>query len=313
MLHRKFVLALLPAAILSAQTPAPKTAPGTLAPKPVTTALSPAEVSPDKVVLVIGDAKYTVAQYQSLVMSLPDQYRAAALGPQKRQFIENYLRMKLLADEARKRNLQQKPDVQAQIAFASDNVLAGQAFTELTKNLQASDADVQKYYDQHKNEFETAKATHILIRYKGSPVPVRAGAKDLTEEEALAKAQELRKKLVAGGDFAATAKVESDDTGSAAAGGELGSFARGQMVGAFDQAAFSLPVGQISEPIKTQYGYHLIKVEERTAKTLDKAKEEIEQKLKPELARQAIENLKKTTPVTVDDTFFGPATPGSEK
>ncbi len=85
-----------------------------------------------------------------------------------------------------------------------------------------------------------------------------------TEAEALAIAQDVKKKLDAGGDFKALAIEFSDDPGSKAQGGELGWYAKGQgLVQEFEDAAFSLPVGQISDPVKTQFGYHIIQVEEK--------------------------------------------------
>jgi parvulin-like peptidyl-prolyl isomerase len=78
------------------------------------------------------------------------------------------------------------------------------------------------------------------------------------------------------------------------------------MVPAFDQAAFSLPVGQVSEPVKTQFGYHLILVEKHEAKTFDEVRADIEKKIRPELAKQAVDNLRKQTKVNIDESFFGP-------
>jgi len=80
------------------------------------------------------------------------------------------------------------------------------------------------------------------------------------------------------------------------------------MVGPFEQAAFSQPVGQISEPVKSQFGYHLIKVEQHDTKPFEEVRPELEKKMRPELARNAVENLRKQAPVTLDDSFFGPAT-----
>lgn len=85
-----------------------------------------------------------------------------------------------------------------------------------------------------------------------------------TDAEALAIATDIKKKLDAGGDFKQLAIEYSDDTGSKQAGGELGWYAKGEgLVQEFEDAAFSLPVGQISEPVKTQFGYHIIQVEEK--------------------------------------------------
>jgi peptidyl-prolyl cis-trans isomerase D len=110
---------------------------------------------------------------------------------------------------------------------------------------------VQSYYDSHKDEFggkEEVHARHILI--KG------------TTEESLKKIKDIRAQALKG-DFAKLAEKYSEDEGSKTRGGDLNFFGHGQMVKEFEDAAFSLPVGQISEPIKTSFGYHIIKVDEK--------------------------------------------------
>jgi peptidyl-prolyl cis-trans isomerase C len=293
-----------------AQTPPPANpqpkpqVPGTLA--------AGVEVTdPNKVVMTIGDEKITAAQYDQLVNALPAQYQKAARGPQKRQIAEQMVQLKVLSSEAEKRGIDKQAVVKQQLAFDRENVLAGALYNELMKSVKIDDAALQVYYDAHKAEFESVKARHILIRFKGSAVPLRPGQKELSDEEALAKAQEIRKQLLAGGDFIALAKSESDDTGSGANGGDLGSFKHGQMVGAFETAAFALPVGQLSEPVKTQFGYHLIKVEEKQSKTLDDAKAEISEKLRPEAAKKEVDDMRKKAAVTFDDGYFGPAAPAT--
>ena len=86
------------------------------------------------------------------------------------------------------------------------------------------------------------------------------------DDEAKRKTDDLRKQLLAGADFAKLARENSSDPGSAFNGGDLGSFRQGRTVPEFDQAAFTLPLGQVSEPIKTKFGYHLLKVEKRELK-----------------------------------------------
>jgi parvulin-like peptidyl-prolyl isomerase len=140
---------------------------------------------------------------------------------------------------------------------------------------------------------------------QGSRVPAREGHKDLTDAEALAKTKEVRAKIVAGAKFEEVAKAESDDTGSGENGGDLGTFGAGQMVPEFDEVVFKAPVGQVTEPIKTAYGYHLILVEERKSKSFEDAKGEIEQKIRPEMGQKAIEGLKAKTTVVYNDAYFG--------
>ena len=298
-------------ACLSAQTPAsppPAAPPPRVAVTPGTPSVTPppAPVPPDKVILTIGDEKMTAAEFDQLVDALPPQAQAQVRGPQKRLFAEQLVRVKVLYAEARKQKMDENPKVQRQMELQKENLLASLLMQEMTANAQVDDATARQYYDQHKSDYETAHARHILIRAKGSPLPVQPGKKDLTEEEALAKAQEIRKKIVAGEDFAALAKAESDDVRSGANGGDLGPQKRNQTVPPFDQAVFSLPVGQISEPVKTQFGYHIIKVEKRELKPFEEVKPEIEKKLRPELARSAVDNLQKQTTVILDDSFFGP-------
>ncbi|MQA90612.1 MAG: hypothetical protein GEU90_10310 [Gemmatimonas sp.] len=120
-----------------------------------------------------------------------------------------------------------------------------------------TEAEIEGYYDGHEEEFERSETARFKIAYieKGS-IPADTAA-------ALAQVQAVREELEGGAEFAEIAQRESDDEGSAAVGGELGTFGRGQMIEPFEEAAFSLPVGELSEPIQTQYGYHLIEVLER--------------------------------------------------
>ena len=142
---------------------------------------------------------------------------------------------------------------------------------------------------------------------RGSQVAVREGPKEMTAGEALAKAKDVRAKIVAVAKFEDVAKIESDDVGSGENGGDLGTFGQGQMIPEFDDVVFKAPLGQITEPIKTAYGYHLILVEERKSKPFDDARAEIEQKIRPDLGQKAIEALKTKTTVVYDPAYFGNA------
>lgn len=124
---------------------------------------------------------------------------------------------------------------------------------------QVSDADLQAYYAAHQAQYEVkdqVRARHILIA-----VPQGADAK--TDAAAKARAEELLKQIRGGADFATLAKANSDDPGSKPQGGELGFFTKGKMVPAFEKAAFALQPGQTSDLVKTDFGYHIINVEEK--------------------------------------------------
>jgi len=115
---------------------------------------------------------------------------------------------------------------------------------------------------------EQMAASHILIAYKGATAVSESVTR--SKEEALALAQDLKKQLDQGADFAALAKKYSDD-GSGKSGGSLGTFVRGAMVAPFEQAAFALPQGGISEPAESQFGYHIIRADRAVSRSFDVA------------------------------------------
>jgi peptidyl-prolyl cis-trans isomerase D len=121
-----------------------------------------------------------------------------------------------------------------------------------------SDDEVKKYYDGHQDEFKRSSTARFDVAY----LPLAVTAADTAAT--LEKARQLRAEIMGGADFGEVAKRESKDPGSRDKGGELGTFRKGQMVPAFDAVVFSLPVGQVSEPVQTQFGYHLVQVEERS-------------------------------------------------
>jgi len=160
------------------------------------------------------------------------------------------------------------------------------AFFDVKINDAVTEADAKKIYDekivQLKPEQEV-HARHILVA---------------TEAEAKEVAERLKK----GEDFAAVAKEKSKDTG--AEGGDLGFFPRGQMLKPFEEAAFALDVGQISEPVQTQFGWHIIKVEakrDQPLPTFDQVKEAIIAQLVQQKAQEVVTGLRDAAKIEVVD------------
>ena len=156
-----------------------------------------------------------------------------------------------------------------------------------------TDKDLQSYYDQHRDEYrvpEQVKVSHILVK---TPLPGSNGKED---EQAVAtvrkKAEDILKEVKAGGDFAKLAAKYSEDPGSAKAGGSLGWIGRGRTVPEFEKAAFSLAKGQTSDLVKSSYGFHIIRVEDKQdahVRSFAEVKPEIEQKVKQEKVARASE------------------------
>ncbi len=288
-------------------------APGPKAAGAMSAPAAPAEAptDPNKVILTIGTEKITAGQYEALVDALPAQYQSVARGARKREFAESIVQLKLLAQGAEAAGLDKSSKIQQQLRFQRENMLAQAMFENLQQGTKVDDALVKMYYDSHKNDYESVKAKHILIRMKGAPMPGAEGKPELTEEQALAKAKEIVAKLKAGGDFGALAKSESDDSGSAAQGGDLGEFHRGMMVPPFEEAAFAQKVGEISEPVKSPFGFHIIIVQEHNTKQLADVRAEIEKALRPEVAKKEVEAIRARSNVTMDDGFFGPPAPAA--
>jgi peptidyl-prolyl cis-trans isomerase C len=257
----------------------------------------------DPVVVTMGADKITQSQFEEIVATLPEQARSQAKTPEgRRQLAEQLVELMVLAKEAKARKLDQTPAVQTRLTIQADQVLASALFSSLGTS---DEAAMHAYYEAHKSEMDQIHARHILIRFQGSAVPLRLGQKDLTDAEALQKAKDLRAKILAGAKFTDVAQAESDDIGSGANGGDLDTFARGAMVPEFEKAAFALPVGQVSEPVRSAFGYHLILVETHAAKSYEQALPEIEKSLGPQAAEKAVDDLKSKAGVVYSDTYFG--------
>ena len=153
-------------------------------------------VPPDRVVITVGDTKLTAGQLDQIIDSLPEAYRATARGAGRKQFADNIVRILVLSEEGKRRKLNESPTFQIQSSFQIANMLAGVTYQQISKELPMDEAVLHKYYDDHQAEFEQVHARHILIRMQGSSLPVKPGQKDLTDAEALAKAQDLRAKIV---------------------------------------------------------------------------------------------------------------------
>ena len=249
---------------------------------------------PNKVVLTVGDEKVTAGELEALINDLPAAQQQLLRRAGKRMLAEELVRIKLFSQEAEKRELDQDPKVKRQLELTRDQILAS-----------AVAADVlRKNYEENKERYQKIQARHILIRTPGSRAPVRPGQKELTEQEAKSKADDLRKQLAGGADFAELARKESDDTVSGAQGGDLNVFGQGEMVPEFDKAAFALKEGEISDPVKTPFGYHIIQV--TNVLSFDELQQDIAGQSSPQI-QQLVEELRKNTNVQLDESYFGPA------
>ncbi|HSK10381.1 MAG TPA: peptidylprolyl isomerase [Vicinamibacterales bacterium] len=275
-------------------------------PKPV-----PAEL-PEVVARVNG---HTVsrADFQQALQNLEAQAGGPVPAERRdglyREVLDQLVAFRLLVQESRARNVtvpdaevnarvaeirKQFPDDQAFNAALAQRQTTGERLatdireqlaamklveTAVTPTVSVSDAELNAFYKENPERFqqpEAVRTAHILIR-----IPEKADA--AARKSARAQADRVRAAAFKGEDFAALAKQNSQDQGSAVNGGDLGFIARGQTVPAFEEAAFTLKPGQVSQVVETTFGYHVIKVgEHRTARTvpLDEVKGEVTEFLK---------------------------------
>jgi len=158
---------------------------------------------------------------------------------------------------------------------------------QLAAQMQVTDADLHEYYEKNKQRYvvpEQRHGAHILIAIN----------KDRDDAAALKRAQEVLAKLKSGGDFAALAKQYSDDAGSAAQGGDLGWSERSSFVGPFGNALFSMAVNEVRGPVKTEFGYHIIRLEgiqPGKTKSFEEARAEIDAQLRHDRAADRFGDL----------------------
>ncbi len=247
-----------------------------------------------KVVASVGPYKLTLKEFNEQINSLPPQMRMAIMhNPQlKETFLERWVQITLLGMKARDMGLDKDPQVKERIEDLKNSLLAQELFhREIeSKTKDVTDAEIKKYYNEHKKDFTTpemVKARHILVRVKDD--------KDQNSwKAARKKAMEIKKELDNGADFAELAKKYSEDPGTKDRGGDLGYFGKGRMVPPFENAAFALKKGEVSDLVKTPFGYHLIKVEDRkpaSTRSLDEVKLKIKEQVMQEKQRKAVEDM----------------------
>jgi peptidyl-prolyl cis-trans isomerase C len=214
----------------------------------------------------------------------------------KREYLVTYLAdIIVLSQAAEQQKLGDTPDVKRQLSFDRNKVLMEALLQKAGKAAETDDA-LHKVYDdavkQMKGE-EEVHARHILVP---------------TEQEA----KDIEAQLKGGADFAKLAKEKSKDPSGASNGGDLGWFTKDQMVPEFADAAFKLPKGQISDPVKTQFGWHIIEVVDTRIKptpTFEQVKPQLENYVAHRAQAELVDSLRKSAKIDRLDQPPAPAAP----
>jgi peptidyl-prolyl cis-trans isomerase C len=261
-----------PAAEEQAPAAAETPAPAEVAPE---AAPAPEPVDPATVLATVGAAEELQAELQSVPA---DQRRAFLLTVM--------IDMKLMADAAREDGLADTEEFARRLAYLEEQALRREFFNQIVET-EVTEEAIQAAYDELASQFTPepeVRARHILVE---------------TEEEANA----IRAEIEGGRDFADAAGEYGTD-GTASNGGDLGFFSTGMMVPEFEEAAFALEEGELSQPVQSQFGWHLIQLEERRvseAPPLDQVRQQVAQQVLYQSYEAAIDEIKEGTEVVIDD------------
>ncbi len=251
-----------------------------------------------KVLVTMEGDKITLDEFNKALDKIPMNMKmAVATETGKKSYLDNLIMKRLLLKEAKKEKIDSDKDFLEKLEDIKDQLLMESLLKKkLTMDGKLTDEDLKKYYEEHKEEFKKdgeIATRHILVK---------------TEEEA----KQVQAKLQKGEDFADLAKRFSIDPNAKASGGDIGYHPKGTLLPEYEAAAFKLKkVGQVTGIVKTQFGYHIIKLEGTKPPTYvsfeevkDFIKQKIGQEKQKELFDKYVAELKKSAKITINDQLL---------
>jgi peptidyl-prolyl cis-trans isomerase C len=260
-----------------------------------------------KVVMRVNDEEITDVEFAQFMENVPAEQRTFYTTPAgRRALADELVKLKVLEQEAKRLGVADDPKVKQQIAMAQSQITAARALEKLAET---------KLDEKVKAEYEKEKATavslrHILVAYAGGQVPAKGGAQAPAEAAAMQRAQAIAARIRGGADFARTAMTESDDEQSGQNGGSIGPARPESLPPDIAAVVTKLKPGEMSDPVKTQFGIHIFKVEQASLEELDPM---LRQKVRQQTAESEIKRLQTGAKVVLDPQFFpeGPQAPGA--
>lgn len=234
----------------------------------------------DPVVARVNEHEVHLSDLMRLVGQLPPQVQQMPMDMIYPALLEQLVNQKLISSAGYKEGLDKTPETKAELKQAEERIVQ-RAYIQKAVQARITPAALEAKYKEFLKENppqDEVKAAHILVDNE-------AEAKDIIAQ------------LAKGGDFAKLAKEKSKDTAAAQQGGDLGYFTQDSMVEPFAKAAFAMKPGEISkEPVKTQFGWHIIKVEDKRQApqpTLDEVKPQLEKELSRDIVTAVVDDLRK--------------------
>ena len=265
---------------------------------------APSRVDDGGVVLRAGAIALTKAEYESLVLGFARASGAPLTGAdnQSMKSGQEVARVLALAEEAKRRGIDQDPEVAALMRVRSYVLLTNALFAKLTAEAKSDEAGTRALWESRQGEFVELTARQILIRHKGVAMDKPAvKVTDRSEAQAKVLASRVRAQVASGMAFDAAAKMYSDDESTRSLGGQLPPFTRGATLGEFEAVAFNLAPGGLSEPFKTKYGYHIVQLVERRPFAFERVRATLEFAR----AREMLEKIG-ATGIDLNPAYFKP-------
>ncbi len=257
----------------------------------------------DKIIATVSSKDITAGEFKSKISQMPAYYQKVVDKDRKRYLDEMILEM-LLYEEAIRKGVDKDKDVKEVLIEAKKKVVTAKFVKNMVDDkVRITEEEMKNFYESNKNEFRTQpmwRASHILVA---------------NEREA----RDIQAELAKGADFAELAKTHSIDA-TASRGGDVGYFRSGQLIPDFEKECLKLEVGQVSDVVHTQFGYHIIKMtdkKEAAVKSFQDARRDIESELKrrkrSELFNELVSNLKGKYSVKIKEDVFEAMDAAKEK
>ncbi|CAH1386500.1 peptidylprolyl isomerase [Candidatus Nitrotoga sp. M5] len=232
-------------------------------------------LSVEQVLVESNQVRITNLDFEADLMRIPSEHRSEVLASKSRiaKLLESILINKTLAAQARDAGIDREPVMSKQMDMAADKLLAQEQINRITKEVKLPnfDARARELYKVNIDKYTVPTKVHVSH--------ILVDTKSRTQEEAQQRIKQVREQAVGGKEFEALALEYSDDPSAKGNKGDLGFFEKGKMVKPFSDAAFAITTpGDISEPVKTVFGYHIIQLHEKTPKQVrsyEEVKEEI--------------------------------------
>lgn len=229
----------------------------------------------ENVLAVVAGKELTEAQFEAYLKSVPREQQMYAQNPQYReQYKEQFIDLYLFAQLGKDEKMDETDEFKEIMEGARRDILAQLSMRDMLKDITVTEEEQKAFYEENKAQFgkgATVSAKHIL-----------------TDSEE--KCQTILKNIEAGEKTFEDAAREFSTCPSGAKGGDLGEFGKGQMVKEFEDAAFAANIGEVVGPVKTQFGYHLIKVEKKN-EACEAPFEEVKVKVMNEIAQKKREQV----------------------